>query len=61
MVTPSDLSFLSFPVNYTLRPSATIASVFGAANEAGLASGGGGPVGADQIWLFNGSSFDKYY
>jgi hypothetical protein len=40
---------------------ATLATMFGGSNEAGLAQGNGGPVGADQILVPNGSNFDKYY
>jgi hypothetical protein len=47
---------------FTIRPAATLASVFGAANESGLDSGGGGPVGADQVWVPDGAGgFDKFY
>ncbi|MBK1833713.1 hypothetical protein [Roseibacillus ishigakijimensis] len=62
----ADLTSLSFPVSYTLRPSATLESVFGSEVvggnlTSGLAVGGASSAGADQIWLWNGSSFDKYY
>lgn len=48
---------------FIIRPVATLASVFGAANEAGLDAGSGGPVGADQVWIPNADSggFDKFY
>lgn len=47
---------------YTIRPAATVASVFGAANSAGLAAGNFGPSGADQVWVPNGSGdFNRYY
>ena len=46
---------------YTLRPVATLASVFGLANESGLDAGGGGPAGADVVWLPTATGFDKYY
>lgn len=47
---------------FTIRPAATLASVFGAANSAGLDSGFGGTGGADQVWVINESGgFDKYY
>ena len=47
---------------YSIRPSATVASVFGAANSAGLAAGSFGSSGADQVWVPNGSGdFNRYY
>lgn len=47
---------------YTLRPVATLESVFGAANEAGLNAGETGTSGADQIWVPDGAGgFAKYY
>jgi len=46
---------------YNLRAASTLASVFGANNEAGLDSGFAGTVGADQVWLVNGTDFDRYY
>ena len=47
---------------FTIRPSATLASVFGADNSAGLDEGAGGPGGADQIYLpVQGGGFLKYY
>ena len=46
---------------YTLRPVATLESIFGAANESGLDAGFAGPNGADQVWVSNGTGFDKYY
>lgn len=61
IATGADLSGLGFPVAYTLRPASTVASIFGAANESGLVAGNSGEVGADQIWLWNGAGFDKYY
>ncbi len=47
--------------SYTIRPVATLASVFGAANESGLDEGFGGTGGADQIWVPTPSGFAKYY
>ena len=47
---------------YTLRAAATLESVFGAANEAGLAPGQGGSAGSTQVWLPDGAGgFDQYY
>ena len=57
----ADLSGVVAPVDYSIRPAATIASMFGAANESGLAAGGGSAAGADQVWLWNGSGWTKYY
>lgn len=62
----TDLTGLSYPVDYTLRPSATLESVFGSQFasgqlSSGLAIGGASSAGADQVWLWNGTSFDKYY
>ncbi len=57
----ADLSGVTAPVNYAIRPVSTVASVLGASNEAGLAAGAGGSGGADQVWLWNGTGFDKYY
>jgi hypothetical protein len=45
---------------FTLRPSATIASVFGANNSAGLDTGFFA-AGGDQIWVPAGQGFTKYY
>lgn len=48
--------------SFTIRPAATLASVFGADNSAGIDAGFGGTGGADQIWVPNGAGgFDKYY
>lgn len=45
---------------FNIRPSATIASVFGEHNESGLGSGAT-PISCDQVWLPDGSgSFNKY-
>ena len=49
------------PVDYKIRKADTIASIFGATNTAGLAAGSFGPAGADQVWIFNGVGWDKYY
>lgn len=47
---------------FTIRPAATLDTVFGAANTASLDAGNGGPSGADQVWVPNASGgFDKYY
>jgi hypothetical protein len=45
---------------FTIRPSATIASVFGPNNEAGL-DGGFFAAGGDQIWVPADGGFVKYY
>lgn len=60
-INAADLSGITAPVNYSIRKSSTLASVFGATNAAGLAAGGGGSAGADQIWLWNGTGWSKYY
>lgn len=47
-------------VSYELRPAATISSIFGAANQAGLLSGS--ILSADVIWLPDGvGGFSKFY
>ena len=47
---------------FTIRPTSTLASIFGPQNAAGLDAGNGGPVGADQVWISNGEGgFNKYY
>ena len=56
----ADLSGVANGVAYTVRPSDTLASVFGLNGEA-LTAGFFGPAGADQIQLFNGVSFDSFY
>ena len=61
LVTAADLTGLTFPVAYTLRPASTVATVFGAANESGLAAGSFGAAGADIVKLWNGAGFDDYY
>jgi hypothetical protein len=45
---------------FSIRPSATLASVFGADNSAGLDAGFFAP-GGDQIWIPEGAGFVKYY
>ena len=45
---------------FIIRPSATIASVFGENNEAGLDTGFFTPNG-DQIWVADATGFSKYY
>ncbi|WP_411845766.1 hypothetical protein AAFN60_19350 [Roseibacillus persicicus] len=58
----ADTSGITAPVSYTLRPSANVSSVFGdSAGTIVLDAGTGSSVGADQVWLWNGSAFDKYY
>ena len=47
---------------YVVRQSATIESVFGASNSAGLTAGYGSSVGADVVYVPNGSGgFASYY
>ncbi|YCM42112.1 hypothetical protein V2O64_12445 [Verrucomicrobiaceae bacterium 227] len=47
---------------FTIRPIATLATVFGADNTAGLDEGQGGTGGADQVWVPDGlGGFGKYY
>lgn len=47
---------------FTIRPQASLATVFGENNEAGLDAGFAGTGGADQIWIADGEGgFDKYY
>lgn len=48
--------------SFTIRPVATLASVFGnAAAGHKLDIGGGGSGGADQVWFWNGSGYDRFY
>jgi hypothetical protein len=47
--------------SYSIRESATLASVFGLTNSAGLEGGFGGITGADVVFVPNGSGFDQYY
>jgi hypothetical protein len=60
-INAADLNGVTAPVGYSVRPTATLASMFGANNSAGLAAGGAGPGGADQVWLWNGTGWTKYY
>jgi hypothetical protein len=58
----ADLSALTYPVSYTLRKASTVAGVFGTDfTNLKLDFGSGSTGGADQVWLYNGSGFDKYY
>ncbi len=57
----ASLAGVDAPVSYKIRQADTFASVFGANNEAGLASGSFSSAGADQIWLWNGAGWDKFY
>ena len=59
-ITVADLTGVANGASYTIRPSATLASVFGLNGET-LTAGFFGPAGADQIQLFNGVSFDSFY
>ncbi len=45
--------------SFVIRQHWTIASVFGSRDQAGLFGGGGST--ADQVLLYNGSSYDSYY
>jgi hypothetical protein len=48
--------------SYTIREAATLSSIFGANNSAGLVGGFGGIGGADVIFVPNGSGgLDQYY
>jgi uncharacterized protein (TIGR02597 family) len=47
------------PVTFKVRKHWTIASVFGANNEAGLS--GGSSTTADQVLIYNGTGYDSYY
>ena len=59
--TSTDLSaVLAGGESYSIRPAATLASVFGA-DGGDLSKGFFGPGTSDQIWLFNGTGYDKYY
>ncbi|MCH7229036.1 hypothetical protein [Haloferula sp. A504] len=61
LTTETDLSgVVSAGATYSIRPAATLESVFGAAGE-NIAEGTFGTAGAEQVWLFNGSGYDKYY
>lgn len=51
---------LTAPIGFKIRKHWTIASVFGAANEAGL-QGGPDSSSADQILVFNGTGYDTFY
>ena len=64
ITTPSDLSAeVAAGAAFTIRPVATLNSVFGSTTEeVKLVSGGGNVGSADQIWLSDGSGgYDKYY
>ncbi|MCW1883861.1 hypothetical protein OKA04_03925 [Luteolibacter flavescens] len=48
--------------SYSIREAATLTSIFGATNSAGLTGGFGGISGADVIFVSNGSGgFNQYY
>ena len=56
-----DLQFLG-TFSYQIRAAATLASVFGENNSAGLSAGFFGPTGADVVYVPNGAGgFDQYY
>jgi uncharacterized protein (TIGR02597 family) len=46
-------------VGFRIREYWTLASLFGAANDIGLVAGAENE--ADQIWIYNGKSYDKYF
>lgn len=59
--TETDLSgVLSGGESYALRPAATLTSLFGA-DGGDLSKGFFGPGTGDQIWLYNGTGYDKFY
>lgn len=58
-IATSFASGVSGTVGYRVRKYWTIASVFGAANSAGLQ--GGNALSADQVLLWNGAGYDTYY
>ena len=58
----ADLSGVAPGAAYTLRHAASLATVFGAANESGLVAGNGNTGGADLIWAPDGTGgYNKYY
>jgi hypothetical protein len=62
IVTAANLTGLTFPCSYSLRPASTLDSVFGStAATCKLSIGGGGAGGADQVWFFTGSGYTKVY
>lgn len=60
---PDDLTgAVSTPVDYAIRPAATLDSVFGPNNEAGLSPGTFSTLGADLIFVPDGAGdFNGYY
>jgi hypothetical protein len=60
-INAADLNGVTAPVGYSVRPSATLASMFGLTNQSGLAAGNGSSAGADQVWLWNGTGWTKHY
>lgn len=64
ITTPNDLSAVGAAAGnkYIIRESATLSSVFGATNSAGLAPGFSGPTDADVIYVPDGSGgFGQYF
>jgi hypothetical protein len=61
LTTSDDIdSFLDLGDRYVVRASATLATIFGAANEAGLQAGSA--TSADLVWIGRGDGgFDKFY
>ena len=59
--TSDDLSsLLSGDETFAIRAFTTLGDIFGAANESGIGGGANSNV-ADEILVYNGSSFDVYY
>lgn len=54
-------SSVSVGTKYRIRKSATLASIFGATNSAGLTPGFGGPTGADVVYVPTSTGFNTYY
>lgn len=58
----ADLSGVTGSPSYTLRPLSNLSTVFGSTSAAvQLDQGQGNSSGADQVLIFNGSDFNRYY
>ena len=58
----ANLSAVTYPCSYTLRSASTLNSVFGSTPATQKLSMGAGSVGgADQVWVYNGSGYNKVY
>lgn len=55
----SDLSGVTAPVSFRVRKHWTLASIFGAANEAGLHAGNASH--ADHVLIYAGGAYETYY